>query len=86
MEKTILNYKIVIEKEKKIYNAYCPALGLADWGKTIDQAIHRMTDLIKFHIESLMELGYTVPRERETTISLTTIEIPVRADLKFSYL
>ena len=39
MEKKILNYRIIIEKEKVsngkyVYNASCPVLGLADFEKT----------------------------------------------------
>ncbi|OGM27155.1 hypothetical protein A3D00_05590 [Candidatus Woesebacteria bacterium RIFCSPHIGHO2_02_FULL_38_9] len=90
MEKKILNYRIIIEKEKVsngkyVYNASCPVLGLADFGKTIDEAIKRITNLIKFHIESLTKLKYKVPIERETTTVITSVEIPTSQDTKFSY-
>jgi len=58
MEKRILNYRIIIEPEKigrkTVNNAYCPTLGLADFGNSIDEAIQRIQSLIKFHIESLL--------------------------------
>ncbi len=90
MQKTILNYLIRIEKEKmggkNIYNAYCSALGLADYGKTLDEAVKRITDLIKFHIESLQELGHSVPVEKESTTVLTSVEIPISSSrVKLSY-
>ena len=48
---------MIIEKEGKKYTAYCPSLGLADFGKTIDEAVKRIKELISFHLESLGEAG-----------------------------
>lgn len=73
METKILNYKIVIEKEKKTYVSYCPALSLSDYGKTIDEAITRMKNLIKFHVESLSQSGYPIPVEKDGTTLLLCI-------------
>jgi len=84
MQKNILNYRIFIDKEKNVYTAYCPTLGLNDFGKTIDEAIERMTQLITFHIESLAELGHTIPVERETTTVITSINIPKFPHMKLA--
>lgn len=84
METKVLNYKIVIEKEKNTYVAFCPSLGLSDYGKTIDQALKRMKDLIRFHVESLTESGYAIPMEKETTTLITSVEIPISSSIKFS--
>jgi len=79
----VRNYRLVIEKEparskkRSIYNAYCPALGLADFGNTIDVAIANITKLISFHIESLVALGYHVPDERDATTVITSVSVPV---------
>lgn len=92
MEKIILNYRIIIEKEKTkgkkvdiMYNAYCPTLQLSDFGKTIDEVVKRITKLIKFHVESLSELGYKVPVEKEATTFITSVEVPVSSHTQFSY-
>lgn len=85
METRIFNYRIIVEKEKNIYNAYCPTLGLADYGETIDGTLNRITKLVKFHIESLVESGYPVPLEKESTTIITSIEIPISSKIKFSY-
>jgi predicted RNase H-like HicB family nuclease len=85
METKILNYKIVIEKEKNSYVAFCPSLGLTDYGKSIDQVLNRIKSLIKFHIQSLSELNYPVPVEKETTTLITSVEIPISPSIKFSY-
>jgi len=85
METKILNYRIIIEKEEKNYVAFCPTLGLSDYGKTIDQAIERIKKLIKFHIESLLQLGYPVPAEKEITTLITSVEIPFSSSIKIAY-
>lgn len=75
----------MIEKERNVYLSYCQSLGLNDYGKTIDEALNRMRNLIKFHIESLSKLGYPVPVEKETTTLITSIEIPLSSSVKISY-
>ncbi|QQG40818.1 MAG: hypothetical protein HYV37_00650 [Candidatus Levyibacteriota bacterium] len=90
MEKKVLNYRIVVEKEnddkgKTVYNAYCKTLGIADYGKTINQAISRITSLIKFHIESLALEGHKVPVEKEQTTVITSIKIPTPSHARFLY-
>jgi len=41
--------------------------------------------LIKFHIESLSQLGYPVPAEKETTTLITSVEIPFSSSIKIAY-
>lgn len=92
MEKKVLNYRIIVEKEKSdrkgkyVFNAYCPTLGIADYGNTIDQAIDRITSLIQFHIESLIEEKHAVPVEKDATTIITSIAIETSPDAKFTYL
>ncbi len=85
METKIFNYKIVIEKEKNNYVAYCPALGLSDFGKNIDEALKRMKKLIKFHLETLLELGYPIPVEKDLATLITSVEISLPSSVKISY-
>lgn len=81
-------YRLVIEKEpstrgkRQRYSAYCPALGLADFGSTIDGAVANITKLISFHVTSLLELGYPVPDERDSTTVITSVSVPVFASHK----
>ncbi len=88
MDKRVLNYKVIVDKEainrkKHVYNAYCPALGLADYGKTIDEAITRITDLIQFHVESLMQKGHEIPIEKDFTTLITSVEVTSSPNAKF---
>lgn len=61
MKYKVLNYLIVIESDiqtgtdKAGYSVYCPLLGLADGGDTIEEAILNMEKLIAFHLECLRE-------------------------------
>ncbi len=81
MQTKILNYRIIIEPEKQgkktVYNAYCPTLGVADYGNSIDQAIKNIKSLFKFHVESLLAEGLEVPQENTTEeiITSTTVSI-----------
>lgn len=81
MQKQILNYRIIIEPEKQgkktVYNAYCPTLGVADYGDSIDEALKNIQSLIKFHIECLLEDRAEVPLENtaEEVITSTTISV-----------
>jgi len=65
MQTQILNYRIIIEPEKMdrktVYNAYCPTLGVADWGNSVEESIKNIQSLIKFHIECLLEDKIEVP-------------------------
>ena len=88
----IQNYRLIIEKEtmtgrknRSGYNAYCPALGLADFGSTIDSAIANITKLISFHIESLVSLGHAVPNEYDATTVITSVSVPISLSKKFAH-
>jgi hypothetical protein len=41
MQTKLLNYRVIVEPEiytngDKVYNAYCPTLGITDYGDTIE--------------------------------------------------
>lgn len=63
METIVLNYRIIIEPEtdkktgKTVYVALAPTLGVSDWGKSIEQALERITEAIECHLESLVKHG-----------------------------
>lgn len=65
METKVLNYRIVITPEKHqrktVYNAYCPTLGVGDWGSSIDQAKKHIQGAIECYIESLIKDKEAIP-------------------------
>lgn len=79
MKTQVLNYRIIIEPEKQgkktVYNAYCPTLGVADYGDTIDEALRNINSLVKFHIECLLEDGLEVPEENTNEEIITSTKI-----------
>ena len=65
-EAKVLNYRIIIEKEhyedgSPVYVAQVPTLGIADDGLTIESALKNIKEMIKFHVECLIEEGESVP-------------------------
>lgn len=64
--KKILNYRIIIEPEnyangKKVYNAYCPTLGVADYGDSVEAVLESIKDGIQLAIEALKEEKQEIP-------------------------
>lgn len=83
MQKQVLNYRIIIEPEKMgrktVYNAYCPTLGLADYGESIDEAFKNIQSLVKFHIQSLLKDGIEVPIENTAEEVITSTKVSIHA-------
>jgi predicted RNase H-like HicB family nuclease len=86
MKHKILNYLIVIEPDTRTgtseacYSVYCPSLGLADSGDTVEEAVANMEKLISFHIESLKEKeGKFALRDHaiDSFIATAKVKIPV---------
>lgn len=83
METKVLNYRIIIEKEvsprtkKMVYVAYCPKLGISDWGSSLDEALSHMQEAIECHIESLVKHREDVPVSDEETFVVATANIRV---------
>lgn len=73
METKVFNYRIIIEQEavprtrKAVYVAYCPKLGISDWGATIDDALEHIQEAIECHVESLVKHKEEVPAPDEIT-------------------
>lgn len=81
MHTQVLNYRIIIEPEKMgkktVYNAYCPTLGVADYGDSIDETIKNIRSLIKFHIECLLKDGLEIPQENTEKELITSTKVSI---------
>ena len=89
METKVLNYRVIIEPEKMgrktVFNAFCPTLGVADFGNSVEEAFGRIQKLIKFHVESLVADKQPVPlpdTEREF-ISIARVRVEVPKNIAF---
>lgn len=82
LSKKIFNYLIVIEPDKRIgtntpcYAGYCPALGLADDGNTIEDVIERMKELIRFHLKVLQKEKQAFPENQKEKSIVTMVQVP----------
>ena len=62
-----MRYTIVIEKSPRNYAAYVPDLpGCVATGVTREEAVSEIREAIRFHIESLLEHGESVPEPQCT--------------------
>lgn len=89
MQKQVLNYRIIIEPEKQgkkvVYNAYCPTLGVADYGNSIDEVLKSIKDGIELAIECLAEDGHEIPVDNIKDQTVTTAEVTVPAGAKIAF-
>lgn len=82
MEKSVLNYRVIIEPEKMgrktVYNASCPTLGVSDWGNSVEEALAHIKEGVECHLESLVKHKKPFPEEdsSEFMIATTKISLP----------
>lgn len=78
----MLKYLVIIEPEKMgrktVYNAYCPSLGVVDYGDSIDEVLESIKDGIKLAIECLLEEKEEVPQDNTEEQIITTVRISTR--------
>jgi len=84
MEKFVLNYRVIVEPDtrvgtnEKCFTAYCPTLGIADDGDTIDEALESIKEGIQCFVEALVKDGEDVPNPdnlNEGVVSGVTIAL-----------
>jgi len=70
MQTKLLNYRVIVEPENypngdRVYNAYCPTLGITDYGDTIEEVLKSLQQGIELAVESLakekLEIQYPSP-------------------------
>lgn len=90
MEKKVLNYRIIIEKEKyedgsPVYSAYCPTLGVADYGDTVEAVLTSIKDGIELMIEALAKDGEEVPTDHIENQIIANTKVELSPKLKVSF-
>ena len=82
MKTKVLDYQIIVSKDEYPggggagFTAYCPTLGVADDGDTIDQALANVREAIELYIESLAQDGLPVPIDQPEML-ITSLQIPI---------
>lgn len=89
MQRTLLNYRIIIEPEKQgkktVYSAYCPTLGVADYGDSIDAVLKSIKDGLGLAMECLVEKGKEIPIERLEKQMIASAQVKVPQGAKLTY-
>lgn len=79
MQAKILSYRVIIEPEdmgkKTVYNAYCPTLGVADYGNSIDEVLKSIKDGIELALDCMAEEGKEIPVDNPETQTVTTTQV-----------
>lgn len=85
MKTHILDFPVVIEPDTETgtgragYSAYCPSLGVADDGDTIDEALANIRKTIEFHLECLRSENETIPQGGHSIF--TSVQVPFSGKL-----
>jgi len=89
MKTQVLNYRILVEKEKQnkktVYVAFAPSLGISDFGATTDQAVSNLEKAMKLYIDTLIELKQPVPAQDADDYFVTSRKISVDKYAKSSF-
>ncbi len=81
MQTQILNYRIIITPDQQTgtgksgYTAFCPTLGVADDGDTIEEALSNVKNAIEVYVESLVADHLEVPVDHPESDIVTTTQI-----------
>ncbi len=92
MEKNVLNYRIVIEPDKrtgtgqKCYVAYCPTLGVADDGDTIEEALKNIKEGIQCFVEGLVKVGEELPQDNIEEAIIASTKLEFRTKPRFAFI
>jgi len=83
----ILNYRVIIEKERypdgtSVYVAFVPTLGITDYGPTIDALLKSLKDGIELAVECLTKEHKEVPTDKVEEIIVVHTQIPAPKDAK----
>ncbi len=90
MDTKVLNYRIIVTPDtqtgtgKSGYTAFCPTLGIADDGDTIEEALKNVKGAIQAYVKSLVEDKKAVPADQPQRDIVTTAQIDVPSSLRLA--
>lgn len=83
MQTQILNYRIIVEPEKRgkkiVYNAFCPTLNVVDYGSSIDKVLVSIKDGIELVLGYLAEQKKEIPVDNieNQVVTSTSVNFPI---------
>lgn len=80
MDKKVLDYRIIISPEKydngsTVYVAYCPSLGISDYGDSVEEVLSSIKAGIELAVESLAKEGKEIPMDAINEQIITSARI-----------
>ncbi len=90
MQTKILQYRIIITPDrqtgtdKEVYTAFCPLLGIADDGDTIEEALQNIKGAIEEYVEVLAEDGEVIQIDHPERDIVTTTQIQAPSNLQYA--
>jgi len=90
MQTKVLNYRIIVSPDtqtgtgKAGYTAFCPTLGVADDGDTIEEALGNVREAIQVYVESLVKDKKVVPVDQPQQDIVATTQIAAPPSLRFA--
>ena len=90
MRTKVLNYRIIVTPDiqtgtgKPGYTAFCPTLGVADDGDTIEEALENVRGAIQAYVDSLVEDKKVVPVDQPQQDIVTTTQVNAPSSLRFA--
>lgn len=90
MKAKVLNYRVIVKPDKQTgtgklgFTAFCPTLGVADDGDTVEEAIDNVRRAIKAYVDSLIADKEPVPVDEPEKDIVTTTQINVSGRLQYA--
>ena len=90
MRTKILNYRIIVSPDTQTgaggggYTAFCPTLGVADDGDTIEEALKNVKGAIQTYVDSLVEDKQADPVDEPQQDIVTTTQVTAPVSLRFA--
>ena len=84
MQTRVLNYRIIVSPDEETgsgkpgFTAFCPTLGVADDGDTVEEALQNINGAIDAYVESLIEDGESVPVDSPQSDLITTTQVETK--------
>lgn len=93
MKASVLNYRVIVEPDYETgtnnpgFSAFCPTLGLADDGDTVEEALKNIKKMIIFHLKCLKEEGEVIPSadRDDALITNLSVDLPTNFFQNISY-
>ena len=90
MEKQVLEYRIIIKPEKypdgtKVYVAYCPTLGISDYGDSVEEVMDSIKEGILLAVECMDKQQEEIPADDLSHQIITSTAVRVPAKFSVSY-